>query len=206
MIIESYKESLKEKLPWVIHIKKRLEVNGMLTFFINPYEDKPCFVNKRIFQTLSDAFHQNALECIRDEGSKLRTCATFKNNFRFEKYVSDIKNSKIRIQISKFRLSNHKLMIETGRHKKLQKELRICSLCHEGIGDEVHFISSCSTYHIMREEYYNNLHSSNPNFQSYTDNEKLKYLMTNLDINTGKFIYKCFDVRTFLLNNPKRNE
>ena len=80
LIIESYKESLKEKLPWVIHIKKLLEENGMLTFFINPYEDKPCFVNKRIFQTLSDAFHQNALECIRDEGSKLRTYATFKNN------------------------------------------------------------------------------------------------------------------------------
>ena len=88
-------------------------------------------------------------------------------------------------------------MIETGRHKKLQKELRICPLCHEGIEDEVLFISSCTTYHIMREEYYNNLHSSNPSFQSYTDKEKLKYLMTNLDINPGKFIYKCFEVITF---------
>ena len=93
----------------------------MLTFFINSYEDKPCFVNKRIFQTLSDAFHQNALECIRDEGSKLRTYATFKNNIAFEKYLSEIKYPKIRIQISKFRLSNHKLMIETGRHKKTTK-------------------------------------------------------------------------------------
>ena len=37
LIIESYKESLKEKLPWVIHIKKLLEENGMLTFFINTY-------------------------------------------------------------------------------------------------------------------------------------------------------------------------
>ena len=26
--------------------------------------------------------------------------------------------------------------------------------------------------------------------------EKLKYLMINLDINTGKFIYKCFELRT----------
>ena len=113
----------------------------MLTFFINPYEDNPCFVNKRIFQTLSDAFHQNA---------SLRTYATFKNNIGFEKYLSEIKNPKIRIQISKFTLSKHKLMIETRRHKKLQKELRICPLCHEGIEDEVHFISSCSTHHIMR--------------------------------------------------------
>ena len=121
LIIESYKESLKEKPPWAIHIKKLLEENGMLTFFINPYEDKPCFVNKLIFQTLSDAFHQNALDCIRDEGSKLRMYAIFKNNIRFEKYLSEIKTPKIRIQISKFRLSTHKLMIETGRHKNYKR-------------------------------------------------------------------------------------
>ena len=53
LIIESYKESLlKEKLPWVINIKNLLEENGMLTFFINLYDDKPCFVNNRIYQTL----------------------------------------------------------------------------------------------------------------------------------------------------------
>ena len=108
LIIESYKESLKEKLPWVIHIKKLLEENGILTFFINPYEDKPCFVNKRIFQTLMHFI-------------KMRWSATFKNNIGFEKYLSEIKNPKIRIQISKFRLPNHKLMIETGRHKKTTK-------------------------------------------------------------------------------------
>ena len=80
LVIESSKESLlKEKLPWVINIKNLLEENGMLTFFfINSYDDRPCFVNNRIFQTL-------------------------------------------RIQISKFRLSNHNLMIETGRHKNIIK-------------------------------------------------------------------------------------
>ena len=53
LIIEPYKESLlMEKLPWVINIKNPLEENGMLTFFINVYDDKPCFVNKRMFQTL----------------------------------------------------------------------------------------------------------------------------------------------------------
>ena len=49
----------------------------------------------------------------------------------------------------------------------------------------------------MREEYYNNFLSSNPNLQFYTDKEKLKYLMINLDKNTGKFVYKCSELRTF---------
>ena len=58
LIIESYKESLlKETFPWVINIKNLLEENGMLTFFINLYDDKHCFVNTRIFQTLFYAFH-----------------------------------------------------------------------------------------------------------------------------------------------------
>ena len=89
LISESYKESLKEKLPWVIYIKNILEENGMLNFFVNPYQDKPCFVNKRIFQTLSDAFHQNVFACIRQEGSKLRTYAIFKTGF--EKYLTHYK-------------------------------------------------------------------------------------------------------------------
>ena len=37
----------------------------------------------------------------------------------------------------------------------------------------------------------------NPNYQFYTDKGKLKHMMINLDKNTEKFIYKCFELRTF---------
>ena len=50
-------------------------------------------------------FTEMLWECIRDQGSKLRMYVTFKNNVGFEKYLSEIKNLKIRIQISKFMLS-----------------------------------------------------------------------------------------------------
>ena len=205
MVIESYKESLKEKLPWIIYIKNLLEENGMLNFFINPYQDKPCFVNKRIFQTLSDVYHQNAFACIRQEGSKLRTYAVFKTEIGFEKYLTHIRNKKIRIQISQFRLSNHKLMIETGRHKKLQKEWRICPLCNNGIEDEIHFLFTCQIYQPLREVYVTDLLFENPYFQFYDVWKKLKYLMVNIDRNTGKYIYNCFELRNLLLNKPKRN-
>ena len=113
----------------------------MLNYFLNVhYDGKPCFVNKIIFQRLCDQFHQNAFEIIGKECSKLRTYAIFKNNIGYENYLSKITNPKIRTYITKLRLSNHSLMIEIGRHKNINREMRICPLCHKGIEDEMHFL------------------------------------------------------------------
>ena len=105
LVIESYKESSKEKLSWILSIKKLLEENGMLIFFLNTQDDdgKPCFINKKIFQCLCDQFHQNAFETIRKEGSKLRTYAIFKNVIGLEKYLLEIKNPKVRTVITKLK-------------------------------------------------------------------------------------------------------
>ena len=206
LVIESYKESSKEKLSWILSIKKLLEENGMLIFFLNTQDDdgKPCFINKKIFQCLCDQFHQNAFETIRKEGSKLRTYAIFKNVIGLEKYLLEIKNPKVRTVITKLRLSNHSLMIETGRHKKLEKELRVCPLCHKGIEDEVHFLFYCPVYNALRDELFSSCNLMNTNFQFYSSNEKLEFLMMYLDKNMGNFIYKCYELRTYLINNPKR--
>ena len=59
-------------------------------------------------------------------------------------YLSDIKNVAIKRRVSKLRLSNHALMIETGRHYNIPKELRLCSLCLTSVGTEVNFLFSMS--------------------------------------------------------------
>ena len=92
------------------------EKNGMLSLFINSYENKPFFIHKKLFQILSDTFHENAFETINNDKSKLRTYAIFKKDIGFEKYLSNIKNPTRRAILTKFRLSNHKLMIEVGRY------------------------------------------------------------------------------------------
>ena len=207
LLITSYKESSIENLPWILNIRKVLEENGMLNHFLNVYYDrKPCFVNKRIFQTLCDQFHQNAFESIRKEGSKLRTYAIFKTNIGYENYLSKITNPKIRTHITKLRLSNHNLMIETGRHKKINREMRICPLCHKGIEDEMHFLFSCPAYKTIREDLFITFNLEKPNFRFLSNNTKLEFLMAKIDKNIGKFIFNCFEIRTFLRNNPKRLE
>ena len=43
------------------------------------------------------------------------THSQFKNRVKFESYLPDIKNRKYRVTFTKFRLSDHGLMIEKGR-------------------------------------------------------------------------------------------
>ena len=50
----------------------------MLSFYFNDYDKNYPFVHKKVFDRLSDNFHQTAFAGISDESSKLRTCATFK--------------------------------------------------------------------------------------------------------------------------------
>ena len=177
----------------------------MLCFFLNTYVNKPFFINKRIFQTMSDVFHHNSFETIKTETSKLRTYSTFKKKIGPEPYLSRINNPTIRKQVSKFRLSNHTLMIETGRHNKIPKEIRFCPFCPNSIENEIHFLFHCPTYSIRRELLYKYATDNKPEFPLYTISERLEYLMTNIDVNVAKYINDCFEVRTYLLMRPKGN-
>ena len=52
--------------------------------------------------------------------------------------------------MSKFRLSNHRLMIEKGRHN-LAVHNRKCPFSLTHIGDETHFLINCPIYSSIRE-------------------------------------------------------
>ena len=56
---------------------------------------------------------------------KLNTYLTVKNSFGFEKYLDKIKNFEQRRTLTRFRISTHKLAIETGRYKEIPRHDRI---------------------------------------------------------------------------------
>ena len=71
-------------------------------------------------------------------------------------YLFSITDPKLRRLLSRFRLSNHKLQIEVGRHIKPKQPLseRICKLCDRNcIEDEEHFIIHCTYYEDIRKEF-----------------------------------------------------
>ena len=175
LLMKSYLDAMNQNLLWISTIKEYLENNGMLNLYINSYENKPLFIHKKLFQTLFDKFHQTAFETIRNEKSKLRVYAIFKNKIGFEKYLFNIKNPAKRAILTKFRLSNHKLMVEVGRYKGIPKEMRFCPFCPNTVESEIHILFSCSTYRHISVRLMDSINLSNLNFKYYPDDLKLQY-------------------------------
>ena len=109
------------------------------------------------------------------------------------------------MSMSKFGLSNLRLMIEKGRHNNLAVHNRKYPFCLTHIEDESHFLINCPIYSSIRESLMEKIDMRNE--YPYTDELLFKLLMQNenLLISTANFITRANDVRDFLLEKH-RNE
>jgi hypothetical protein len=65
--------------------------------------------------------------------------------------------------ITKFRLSNHLLNIEIGRHHKVNKSERLFTCCNlHDIEGEFHFILKCPLYSDLRKQFLKKYYYSRP--------------------------------------------
>ena len=200
ILIEIYKEG---DFCWDLSIKSLLETNGMLNFYIdNPITEYP-FIFKKLYQRLYDNFHESSFGVIQENSSKLRTYALFKTKPGIEKYLIDIKNVSIRQEVTKFRLSNHRLAIETGRYDGLQPDKRFCPFCPDEVENEAHFLFKCPVLRHIRKTYLEPQTNSIPGFEFFPDNFKLKAFMTDMKYDTCKFIANATELRNFLVLKPK---
>ena len=138
------------------------------------------------------------------QDSKLRTYALFKREAGFENYLMEMKNVSDRVLVSKFRLSNHRLMIEVGRHSGIPKEQRFCPFCPSWVENEAHFLFCCPTYKHLRGRYLNPVFNSHGiTFRHLPHDARLQILLNNPDQNTCKFIALSMDLRQFLTAKPR---
>ena len=86
-------------------------------------------------------------------GNKLRTYRLFKNVYECEPYLKCVSDFKTRQILCKFRISNHRLAIETGRFKNIQLEDRKCCECNK-LEDELHFLTDCKRFNDSRNSLY----------------------------------------------------
>ena len=202
----SYINSLRENLLWPNSIQHCLSINGMQNLFNNNNQVK---VNNVYFTRVVDIFHQNAFANNRREDSKLRTYSYLKTDIGKESYLEKIKNTKNRIMFTKFRLSNHTLMIEKGRHQNIDKNARFCPFCPNDIEDEVHFLMKCKCFETHRKSLFKTITDENkiPNFIFAEIFEKFKILMTypNVVPYTAHYINSTMRVRDFLIAKHKNN-
>lgn len=135
-----------------------------------------------------------------NNSNKLDVFKSLNKHFKFEKYLSSVSIDAHRIALSRFRLSAHKLMIEEGRYRGIERNLRLCQFCNMQVTeDEYHFLLVCPAYRDIRctilSNYYNRWPSKNKFVRLL--NESQDSIIKRL----AKFIYAANEKRTTLLSN-----
>ena len=132
-----------------------------------------------------------------DNSPKATSYKTYKNNINFESYLQHFKKFKLRIGLSRFRLSNHNLMIEKGRHfkPKLERNERKCYVCKNQIENEEHFLLNCPLFTPQRKGLEIICKENCERYDNLTQEQKFIFIMSNEDpkvINAlGKFVANC---------------
>ena len=112
------------------------------------------------------------MKCVSNNasGGRLKLFSVIKQDFSFEKYLSKIKDVKHRRVLTQFRISSHRLAIETGRHTRIARKNRLCKSCSAGeIEDEAHILLSCSAFTDKRSTFFQSIESLHPGFISFDD-------------------------------------
>ena len=200
----SYEWAEITNVSWALKVKNYLEKIGFLDNFLTKQPQN--LVHKKVLCRELDMFHQSEFYNIEQETAKLRTYSTIKTNIGMEEYLTNIYNITDRISMSKFRLSNHRLMIEVGRHKKIDRQYRKCPFCLNEVEDEIHFLTTCPVYSICRNSLLMEL--SIPIGLLITEKQRLfQFLMTDKYAVrlTAKFITNAMLIREFLLLKYRNN-
>jgi hypothetical protein len=147
----------------------------------------PSIRSYKLKDTIKKILSEYYLKCWHSDwnlhsSKKLRCYCSFKTNFGFERYLSHVKKFEHRKNITRLRISPHRLQIERGRYQGIHKEERQCLRCDSSdIDDEKHFLFSCSHLNEEREKIYDD-----NNFSQLNPTKKLIWLMAvdNPDILT----------------------
>ena len=128
------------QFKWINCIQNILQNCGLNFIWLSQRVENKKWLLSVVKQTLKDQFQQNWIaNC--NASSKGLFYNLFTNyHFSFRKYLDlDLPRNNTEI-LARFRTSNHRLPIETGRWTNIPRNQRTCNLCGDGLGDEYHYI------------------------------------------------------------------
>ena len=143
------------------------------------------------------------------ESGKLSTYFQFKTRFTTEKYF-ELKNIINRYIVTKFRISAHRLRIETGRYERIRNSQgnlvmldrgeRKCLHCTlNEVEDESHMLFKCPIYETERATLLIYIQDNCKNFEHLSPNNKLIWLLSSEDTlllnKLAVFLNKSFEIR-----------
>ena len=146
------------------------------------------------------------------EHNKLLTYSSFKAQFSMEPYLALVQNRNQRCQLSRLRVSAHRLGIELLRYCRppVPRNRRFCKYCPPEKGptgqivgpvdDECHFVTSCTVGQTDRAEVYKEVSSGKSTFMELCSVDKFKTLVCPITP------FDCKIVNRFLENQFKRRD
>ena len=139
-----------------------------------------------------------------DASIKGETYRGFKNQKQYEPFL-DYLSRKHRRVLLKFRLSDHKLMIEEGRHLRptIPRENRWCKFCKTAVESEQHMLIDCELYG-NRSPWFEKIFEKYPNFNVLNSHQKFIFLMSQEDEQltkeTAEIISEWFNLRELIFS------
>ena len=112
--------------------------------------------------------------------SKMQCYLALNRQYTIADYLSMVTDQQLKRTLTKYRLSEHSLAIEKGRHRKtwLPAEQRLCSHCTLNEPEtELHFLTKCEKYKHIRETHFQKFESITTGFITLTDEDKLPILL-----------------------------
>ena len=139
-------ENISMRTNWIKTVEKLLG-----TFNLTDKIDNAKSLKLSWRLTMDTYFTENWKSNLRlDESSRLKFYKKIKQDFKFEEFLL-LKNFNHRRNIAKIRCSDHKLEIETGRHRNILPDNRICMLCPSTLVEsEEHFLVNCQLFCKLR--------------------------------------------------------
>ena len=108
---------------------------------------------------------------------------------------------RLKMALAKFRISNHELAVETGRHQNMIHEDRLCKVCGQQniavVECEYHFLMQCPAYEELRQVYFGEECSINNTLFDFINHMKCK--SDNMIIALANFICSAFAIRKAIL-------
>ena len=164
--------------PWTKNIRSSLQNLGFpfLAQTLSTGHIKP-FLNT-IRQRIFDQFRQDQRSKIINS-QKLSFLTSIFNMGERASYVDQLRQRPDRAVIAKTRLSAHNLEVETGRHKNIPVNERLCKVCKgSSIEDENHFLWSCPIYDIKRAVFTEKVAIFHKQFHNHSNFIKSKVLFS----------------------------
>ena len=153
-------ENGTEESEWLLSVKFILNLIQMNDIYNNPSSMSGKAFKENCSGKLKELLIEqwkysiNVDTSTNGQRNKLRIYKQFKQSFRFEEYLTYIKDFHSRRVVTRFRCSDHTLEIERGRHKKVKLEKRLCKMCKSNIESEMHFLQECPCYTTLRYKFF----------------------------------------------------